>query len=701
VEDAPPPTTPAEDKPNEPKAKIELSEKSQLNTEEPAETSLIPQEIPSATVKFVLLPTAQVATMKCALNQTLGELKEHFSLELKIPAGVILLLHEGANVENEKTLAELGVGPNGTVQLEMQSADPINTPIKAFRPKQKYVMPDVITVRVETEPKIYKDIVVEVERSTRNKPFLGGYKHKETNVEFHHASAQTGQKVRATSNVERYCRDTQTYQMKHIRQQTSEDTSTQMTKIGVYVSNMSDKLMVPGKYTTAEQHHRMILRKVVILQKYWRRWLATRYVTKLKTDRQRRLDWEKQEEIKKREEKELRIKKEFERRMNPKTKEDFDLLYAALEKWRLEEIDKIDSSLSGAERKAALCQLLDQETQLIASIGRHKKDADAENREKIVMSFLNKAAAPKKWRGPDGCYTEMDTPYTIRAQELRDIYNSICMKYLTQDERLDVLLTLKHTVKEHDCKLTQDIIELIDREADLLMRGIRDANLEGLRKRISTLFLQYIKTPTFNPEAARLLKVPQDPSTLRQNIYYCASCNQYLSSVEFQLSTNSRTVGRCRKCRHLDNDARTRQDYSHYRLMLRDLRRLEESYGDDSKVAFLLQENDLRYLVEKIWNSQSIVSAWDDLYDLILVRWDKHKEWSPWNCVLITKEESSAHEKLETLTEGYGKELIHKIHRKHALARNYFSRLPGMSEHMRKRVTEPVDGPAVEVISVN
>ena len=59
--------------------------------------------------------------------------------------------------------------------------------------------------------------------------------------------------------------------------------------------------------------------------------MALRYVTKLKTDRQKRLDWEKQEEIKKREEKELRMKREFERRMNPKTKEDFDLLYAALE----------------------------------------------------------------------------------------------------------------------------------------------------------------------------------------------------------------------------------------------------------------------------------------------------------------------------------------------------------------------------------
>ena len=73
----------------------------------------------------------------------------------------------------------------------------------------------------------------------------------------------------------------------------------------------------------------------------------------------------------------------------------------------------------------------------------------------------------------------MDTPNTIRAQELRDIYSTLSMKYLTQDERLDVLLTLKHTVKEHDCKLTQEIIELIDREADLLMRGVKESNLEG------------------------------------------------------------------------------------------------------------------------------------------------------------------------------------------------------------------------------
>ncbi len=42
---------------------------------------------------------------------------------------------------------------------------------------------------------------------------------------------------------------------------------------------------------------------------------------------------------------------------------------------------------------------------------------------------------------------------------------------LTVDERLDVLLHVKWTVKEFDCDLTREIVELIDREADLLNRG--------------------------------------------------------------------------------------------------------------------------------------------------------------------------------------------------------------------------------------
>jgi hypothetical protein len=55
----------------------------------------------------------------------------------------------GKQANDNLTLADLGVGPNGTVQLELQSTDPVNTPIKTYRPKQEYHMPDVITVRIQ------------------------------------------------------------------------------------------------------------------------------------------------------------------------------------------------------------------------------------------------------------------------------------------------------------------------------------------------------------------------------------------------------------------------------------------------------------------------------------------------------------------------------------------------------------------------
>ena len=39
----------------------------------------------------------------------------------------------------------------------------------------------------------------------------------------------------------------------------------------------------------------------------------------------------------------------------------------------------------------------------------------------------------------------------------------------------------------------------------------------------------------------------------------------------------------------LENDARLRHDFSQYRAMLKDLRRLEETFEDGSKIAYLIQ----------------------------------------------------------------------------------------------------------------
>ncbi|OWK59154.1 IQ and ubiquitin-like domain-containing protein [Lonchura striata] len=550
--------------------------------------------------------------------------------------------------------------------------------------QQDYHMPDVLTVRVQTGSNSFQEVVVKVERPTYNKPFLGGFRNVSTGVEFHNAGSQTKPKKRPDKGIQLFCRETQTVVEKNMQQQTRNTTSTQMTKTGLYVSNMTDKLLTPGKYFTAEEYHKRRLEAVIVLQKYFRRWHAVNLVQNLKEQKWLRMAWEAQEELQKKREKEEKLRREYEKKLNPKTNEDFELLYHDLELWMQEETERINRTLTGAKRKAALCALLDEETELIACIGMHKLNANVENQKNAILHFLDKCAQPRRWKAFDGKITEMDTPNSLRGKELLEIYRSINTRDIPKDERTSVLLTLKWTVKEHECKLTQEIVALIDREIDLMSREVKECNLEGLRKRICTLFLQYIKTPEFNPQVAGLIKVPQDPLKLYKNVYFCHSCEKYLAPTEFPLPANSRTIGRCRSCYRLDNEARKREAYFKYRLILEDLRKSEVDYQDDSKIVFLVQLPDMQYLIEKIWNCQSALSACSDLYNLVMVRWDKQHEWSPWNTILLTKEEADAHLKLCNLQKTYEAPFIYRIEQKHIRAKNYFAQIPAMSSFLHR-----------------
>jgi hypothetical protein len=75
-----------------------------------------------------------------------------------------------------------------------------------------------------------------------------------------------------------------------------------------------------------------------------------------------------------------------------------------------------------------------------------------------------------RWQMGDGEAAEVHTAYTIRAQELLDLYKALNTQGLSIDQRLETLLHVKWTVTEFDCPLVREIVELIDREADLLNR---------------------------------------------------------------------------------------------------------------------------------------------------------------------------------------------------------------------------------------
>ncbi|XP_054862845.1 IQ and ubiquitin-like domain-containing protein isoform X2 [Amphiprion ocellaris] len=629
----------------------------------------------TATVKVVLVPEGHVMTVAFAIGLSIQELKCHLASELRVPVEVLQISLDGRVVEEQQSLMELGVRPHSSTRMEMSSTDPSSHPLHPLRPQEHDSMRDVITVEVITDEGLFQEVVVEIERPRQQKAFLGGYRHRLTGVEYHHAAIQTLPKRRPDRGVVTFSRDTQTVQLKSQAQQCPVSVSTQMTGIGCYISCMNDKLVTPGKYTTADEYHDRRLRAVICLQSFTRRWLAQQAVDRLKKERQRRLTWLQMQERKRREEKEEQLRDRRQRWMNPERREDLNLLYHALEKWRREEEQQINSSLRGAERKAALCSLLEQETELIATIGRHHITFQNNNYDEIVQHLLDKSAAPHQWRAADGRLIEMDNQHTIRARELRDLYSNINLFTVSQEQRSHVLMTLKRTVNEHKCLLTRDIVDLIDREVDLMKRGVTTRNLEGLRKRICTLFLQYIKTPAFNPAVAKLLKVPQNPSELNKDVFLCRSCHRYLRSTNFIAFARGLTA-RCKDCTRLNNIARPRNEFSCYQNILRRLRADEQQLNKESKIPFLLQVEDIRYLIEVVWLSQSALNASSDLYNLVLVRWVHQRDWSPWNCILLSKEETSAH------LEAYETTFIHKVKHKHRLAQRYFSQISTMAEYL-------------------
>lgn len=58
-----------------------------------------------------------------------------------------------------------------------------------------------------------------IKRPNFQKPFLGGYRHKETGTEYHNAGSQTDPKKRPDKGYEEFCRSTQVclpeYKIKH------------------------------------------------------------------------------------------------------------------------------------------------------------------------------------------------------------------------------------------------------------------------------------------------------------------------------------------------------------------------------------------------------------------------------------------------------------------------------------------------------
>lgn len=361
-----------------------------------------------------------------------------------------------------------------------------------------------------------------------SKPYLGGFRHKQQGIVYHHASIQTPQdqtqsktghrqqpmaagQDRAQQQQEgagggvKLTRQTQTVKETSCSSQTVREAATQMAKTGLLLNCSGDRVLTPRPYVTAAVVEQQREAAALTIQRFSRGWFARKRAGVLRDIKAERDAFLAETAAESAQVAYDQKRHEVERRTHPLSKADFALLEAELESWRQQQTAAIkNAGLVHQEEQAALQLLLAKETRLLHTLDKLRVAATQEKRATARQKVLGALAQPKTWPLSNGKKVLVHTPLTVRAAELQQLYCGLTLPSLSLDERLDVLLHVKWVAKEWDSSATRELVELIDREADLLNRGRSPKTLDGLRKRIAGLFLTCCQNPAFNSEAARL-----------------------------------------------------------------------------------------------------------------------------------------------------------------------------------------------------
>lgn len=152
----------------------------------------------------------------------------------------------------------------------------------------------------------------------------------------------------------------------------------------------------------------------------------------------------------------------------------------------------------------------------------------------------------------------------------------------------------------------------------------------------------------------------------------CGKCRVVRPIIEFAMQTRQTNASICQQCSNLNTPP---VDQTVYLSILRSIRRDERRRGALSSYAFIIQETDIKYIVENIWHGHSILSQSAARSDLRLPRFYISQDWAPWNCILVTENEARLHVKIEDLEYVYEENVLKDIKNKHELARGAFKQL--------------------------
>jgi hypothetical protein len=117
----------------------------------------------------------------------------------------------------------------------------------------------------------------------------------------------------------------------------------------------------------------------------------------------------------------------IERRLHPNCKEDVKILFAELELWRNQKLDKIEQErdISSEKRIKLRSNVLDTETILLRKINKINKKLTSTIQKRQMNEAFDRITSPKYWELSNGKSIEIQTPASEKSSELIQIYKSL------------------------------------------------------------------------------------------------------------------------------------------------------------------------------------------------------------------------------------------------------------------------------------
>ncbi|KAJ6638626.1 IQ and ubiquitin-like domain-containing protein, partial [Pseudolycoriella hygida] len=263
-----------------------------------------------------------------------------------------------------------------------------------------YHLPHFLSVCIpsdDCEEANSKRVIVEIISKPIVKPYVGGFISKKK--EYHDAFTQTGpvfEAIKWDGVVSRECQAGQTDQSL----MTKLDEGTQMfgeATETIFVEKRTNSFIAPRKFESVDELFETKINKVKIIQRNARRYLLKKFVKKFAAEWRERC--QRQPEIDRiRSENILdRFRRECTVNTFPKTKEDFNLLYTQIQRWKEAEIKRINQLYVGGHRIAELHVILDKEIQLFNGIERLRTKLRKHNAEVQTGKMLDQMGTPTKW----------------------------------------------------------------------------------------------------------------------------------------------------------------------------------------------------------------------------------------------------------------------------------------------------------------